>query len=199
MNLRRHIGWNGLTAIAAVAALILSQFPPVAQMIKGTDIRITAPDSIQVWHYLGNVTVTLFLDVHNVRGDSVNIAKIDSVILERDSGQITELPIRTYLNQNGATLHIGTISLNPDQRWTNYVYCNRPFPRAELERANELNQNILVNVIENQEKQEKLPPEKRVSWVPIEESLYQQSLKFFNDKITFKNEGNYRLFLRLVF
>src|SRR5688572_8765093 len=116
MNLKNPSFWNVLSVIVALLALVLTQFPPIGQMTKGTDVRIATPESIRIWHELGNVGFTIPIDVYNAGGYTVNISRIECAILERDSGKVTQFLGRSYYNtQADLDLSMGTITLSPDQ------------------------------------------------------------------------------------
>jgi archaellin len=194
--LRNPILWSALSVIVSITALVLTQFPPIRQMAKGTDVRISTPQEIYIWHDLGNLGVTFFLDIYNAGGYTINMSKVECAILEKDTGKIFTLPVRTYSTENTDNLSLGTITLNPDQHWTNEVSGFNYFTRSELEQVNDLKTRIRTDVIE---KQDKLPgAERSYTWITIDNKLYQEAVDFFNKKFELVNEGNYQFFIKVV-
>jgi hypothetical protein len=188
--------WTGLGVVIAVVAMALSQLPPISQMMKGTDIRISTPEEISLGHNLGNISVGVFLDIYNAGGYGVNISKIECSILEKDTGKTITFPARTYDNENARSLSLGTITLSPDQHWTNTVYCYSYLPRAEQEQVNDLRSRIYDDVMG---KREKLPTNVQMqTWIQLDEKLYQEVTAVFDKKFPLTNEGNYQFFIKAI-
>jgi hypothetical protein len=195
MNRKNPNLWSALSVIVAIIALILTQMPPIIQITKGTDIKISMQEQIDLSHDLGNIEVGVFLDIYNAGGYSVNISKIECAILENDTGKVYTFPVRVYrVGDNDFSL--GTITLYPDQHWTHYVNCYDFFTRSELEEVNDLKTRIKTDVVE---KHDLLPYDERINtWVKIDDKLYQEAVDFFNKKYELTNEGNYQFFIKAV-
>lgn len=188
--------WSALSVSVAIVALILTQLPTIRQMTRGTDIRINTPQEISIWHDMGNINVGVFLDIHNVGGYTVNISSVECAILEKDTGKVFRIPVRTYSSERASNLSLGTITLSADQHWTNYVQCSDFFPRAELEQVTDLKAKINTDLID---KRDKLSNQDKASvWIPIDDALYQKVVRFFDKKFGLTNEGNYQFFIKAV-
>jgi hypothetical protein len=192
-KLPRPDPWNAITSIVAVVAFCFSVFPYIGQWWRGTDIRITRPQSITLWHDLGNINVGFFLDIYNAGGFQTQIGKVDLTILETGSGKIRTLPVRSYLTENASNVFLGTISLNPDQQWKSYVTCYEFFPRSELEQVNDLKQRIGADLLDR--RSTLTSQEAASTWIKIDPELHRQAVEFFNKTFSFTNEGKYQLFL----
>jgi len=105
----------------AVLALILSQLPPLRDLLRGTKIRLNTKEQFTLDTFLGRLEVIIFLDIHNTGGKAVSISKIYCVI-QRDKEHVWNLPARTYLTNEGEIL-IGGIPLKPGEHWSQSVRC----------------------------------------------------------------------------
>ena len=207
VNVKNPNFWSALSVLVATIALILTQFPPIPQVIRGTSVKITVSETIDLWHDLGNIGLSAFLDIQNDGGKTVNIDRIECVILEKDTGNIFTFPVRTYqggqldsslgaISLRSVNFSLGTITLEPDQHWSAYVNCYDFFTRSELEQVNNIKIQIQSDVAE---KLDQLPADEReTAWVEIDDQLYQEAVDFFNKKFELTNEGNYQLFIRAV-
>ena len=196
MNFKNPNLWIAVSGIVATIALVLSQFPPIRQMIRGTDVRVSTPEEIYLWHDLGKIGVSVSLDIYNAGGYSVNISKVECAILENDTGKVFNLPARTYRTENGYSLSLGTITLSPDQHWTHDVACFNSFTRAELEQVNDLKSRIRADIVD---KQDKLPAQDRdYTWIVLDNKLYQEAVNFFKQKFELTHEGSYRFFIKVT-
>src|SRR5262245_10091606 len=95
MNLRNPAVWS---AIIAAIAVVLSQLPPVREMVKRRRIRIIMPEQFMLYHFLGNIQMNLFLVIQNTGGKAVSIAKIDCIITDGSSSR-WDLPAHSYYSR----------------------------------------------------------------------------------------------------
>lgn len=70
------------TAATAVTALIVSLWLKLRAFVSSPSINITLPGSFSLQHYLGNITLTIFLDLRNDGPKSVDVSKIDCYIVK---------------------------------------------------------------------------------------------------------------------
>ena len=126
--------------VVAVIALILSQLPPIRDLLKGTKLRLAVPERFTLWHFLGNINITIPLLIQNIGGGSVNIARIDCVIRDADGTHVWDLPAQNfyYPIRPDQGFLAGPILLKPNEQWSGNVHCFRTWSEADEESANEV-------------------------------------------------------------
>ena len=123
MNILEVFDWK---AIVALLALILSQLPPVRQMIKGKKLRMSVADIAQFTHYFGNTNMSLWIDLENVGAKTITIRRINC-FLRRQEQTIQTLTARTYWvteslsHDKPLELPFPEIALKPGERWSGYL------------------------------------------------------------------------------
>lgn len=115
------------SAFTAALALILSQFPPVKQMIKGKRLRFVVANTISLTHTYGNTNMSIWLDIENVGGRTITIGKIACLIF-REQVKVQTLTAKTYWlteslsRDKPVELPITEIALKPGDRWSGYLH-----------------------------------------------------------------------------
>ena len=120
-----YLNWSFWAVFVAFIAVILSQVPPIKQLIKKAKLDLEAYSKISITHKLGNPNLQLHLILTNSGGRDVRVQDI-SILLSRDNKEVDNLPALNYLqNQNDKnTLLFTTFSLSPNQEWahiTNFL------------------------------------------------------------------------------
>lgn len=82
--------------IVAAAALVLSQFPPVREMLRGIELAMTLPQQMSLWHFLGNLQLILPIDIDNIGSRRVSITSLIATIIDAQ-GKEWVLPAQTYI------------------------------------------------------------------------------------------------------
>lgn len=185
------------TAIVAVLALILSQLPPVRELIKGVKVKITVPELVMLYHFMGNIQTNLFLDIHNVGGRTICIAKIECGI-KNSSGSWWKLPAQTYYSREPPSQHgqpppellMGLISLKSGERWSETVRCFRLWTETEEEKVNDIIAKIRSNIIEKIQQQ--IIPSQQLA--EANEDFVKEAKDFFEKKFDL-HKGNYQFFI----
>jgi hypothetical protein len=142
MDLSKPEVWSTLIALFAV---ILSQLPPIWDMLKGVRVRLVVPESFWLWHYLGNLQLGGFLDIRNDGGRAVIISKLDFIIVD-SSGKRWNLPAQTYLSRQPSPMPdqptpeflLSWISLKPGEHWGETIHCFRQWSESEEEETNQV-------------------------------------------------------------
>ncbi|MGD0036287.1 MAG: hypothetical protein ABSC53_03220 [Bacteroidota bacterium] len=120
MNIFEAIDWK---AIVAILALVLSQLPPIKQMIKGKKLRMAMPAVAQFTHVFGNTNLSIWLDFDNVGGKTVTVRRIEA-ILRKINGPKQKVIAKSYwitesLSHDKPTaLFLGEIALKPGEKWS---------------------------------------------------------------------------------
>jgi hypothetical protein len=113
------------SALIALTALALSQLPPVHEWLKPGRLRIVVPDLVQVYHYLGNISVQMFLALHNTGGRNLTVQKMECILASEDQDLQRRLQAQTYLavaaGSSQTEMVIGWILLKPEEHWSQTV------------------------------------------------------------------------------
>ena len=190
------------SVVVALLALVLSQLPPIRELLKATKVNMTIPEQFQLYHYLGNPQINLFLDIHNLGGRKVDVSKVDCIIKDKDSEFTWRSPVRTYYSRQNITpgqqvqeLFVGTISLKSGDQWCETVHCYQNWNRAEEERVNMIVTRIRGDI--NEKSTKRGLQQQTVGLIEAEESLVNEAKSFFHSKWKM-GEGNYQLFISLI-
>lgn len=114
-------------AIIALLALVLSQLPPIRQMIKGKKLRMSVADIAQFTHIFGNTNMSLWIDLENIGAKTITISRINC-LLRRQEQTIQTLTARTYWvteslsREKPLELPLPEIALKPGERWSGYLH-----------------------------------------------------------------------------
>src|SRR5690606_18603404 len=117
-----YIDWAFWAVIVALAAVVLSQLPPVHIWFKRAKLDVELYSKIGITHKVGNPNLQLHLIINNIGGRKARIKDI-SVSIARDGSSLVELPAQNYLqNQNDKnTLLFTTFSLQPGEEWAHII------------------------------------------------------------------------------
>jgi hypothetical protein len=127
MNFFEVINKINWSALLATIALILSQLPPIKQLIKGKRLRMVIADIAQFSHVFGNTNLSLWIDLENVGAKMITVDRIKCYLTRRD-GPTQILNARTYWMTESLTrekqleLPFALISLKPGDKWSGYVH-----------------------------------------------------------------------------
>lgn len=80
-----YLDWTFWTAVVALLALVLSQFPPLYVLFRPAQLEVEAFERIHVSHNLGEPNATLHLLITNSGGREVQIKSI-SLSFHPDGG-----------------------------------------------------------------------------------------------------------------
>ncbi len=184
-----------LGTIIALVALILSQLPPLKNLLRGAHLRITVPDAFALTHVLGNLNIAIFLDIYNDGGKDVTIAKVDC-LMTNSEGLRLDLPARTYFSreppppgQAMQELMLGWISLKPGEHWAETVRFFKLWSEEEEERYSEIVSKIRSNIFSKAPAQ--WPAQ---GFVEADAGIVMEARAFFEKKFPL-NKGNYQLFI----
>ena len=142
-----YLDWTFWTAVAAVLALVLSQFPPVRVLLRQTRLSMQPYDRLNVTHWLGNPNVNLHVQLLNTGGRQV---RVRSLILELspDEGAKFSLPAQTYSRADGApgSFLFTPFNLEPDKEWANFVGFFAPFSMNDERTSKQLIKELKADI-----------------------------------------------------
>lgn len=175
-------GWPAIaTAIAAFAALLLSQLPPIRFLIRGRRVQIVMAESVMITHYLGNVNVVAFLSIVNTGGIAVALADLRCRLVGPDGAQ-RDLPAQTSISrelpmqqgQASPEFPLGWVTLKPSEQWSQTVRFYEPWSDSDARETSDIVQAIRENITT------KLPPEPTPGYLAEADTpLVDRACRFF--------------------
>jgi len=189
------------STIIAVFALILSQLPPVRELIKPRELRIFVPEVLFLSHYMGNLQLWVFLALYNTGGRSLTVQKIECVIVGED-GSPWRLPAQTYTptlaqtapGQSAPELLMGWISLKPDENWAQTLHFYKVWTIKEEEDVTEISANIRTDINVKSKARAKANLSFDNSPIETDPELVKKAKDFFDRKFTL-TKGSYTLLI----
>lgn len=141
-----YLDWSFWAVVVAAIAILLSQLPPVHQLLKKPMIDFELYSKIIITHKVGNPNLQLHLLISNIGGRKVRIKNIDASI-ERDGIRIVILPAQNYLqNPNDqSTVLFTSFSLNPGEDWGHIINLLNFFGREDEKQYRELEAKMLAD------------------------------------------------------
>lgn len=189
------------TAVIAVLALILSQLPPVREMLRGTRLSIIVPEYMVLTHSLGNINLTTSVTLHNTGGRGVTVAGLDCGLLA-DDGRRWHIPAQTYIDrdsqplvgQQRVQLFMEWIPLEPKEFWSETVVFFKPWSVEEEGKAQDITGRMRSDI---SEKLSQRLPEKANVPVEADTELVNQAKEAFQKRFDL-TIGNYKLLLAAI-
>ena len=182
------------SAIIALLALILSQLPPVHQLLRRRALHIVIPEYLSLYHFLGNLNLLGFVALHNTGGKTLTVAKIDCIMTSDNSvWHLPGLMYQSHQSQGGGQQNMEFFVewsvLKPDEHWSETVHFFKPWTVQEEEDATEIIGRIRNNIYAKLAQQ---PSEAPKILVEADEDLVREAKEFFQKRFQLA-KGNYRL------
>lgn len=90
-----YLDWKFWNAVAACAALILSQLPPIRLWFKPKRIEVEVHSRIQINHWVGNPSINMFVSLRNTGGRPLRIKGV-KLSVHRDGTTVAELGAQSF-------------------------------------------------------------------------------------------------------
>jgi len=97
-----YLNWEFWTAIVAAMALVLSQIPPIYQLLRRAKLTMEIYPRIAIGHKIGYPNVQLGIVLSNSGGRQVRIKKI-TIMFSRDGTEVVTLPAQLYSPESEPT------------------------------------------------------------------------------------------------
>lgn len=126
-----YIDWQFWASVAAFAALVLSQLPPVRLWFRPRRVEVEIHSRLQVTHKVGNPNVGMYVSIRNTGGRELRIKSM-SVGMTRDGTPLGYLPAQNYFetaSSQAPSLFV-PFSLKVGETWAHGTNFLRPFDRA---------------------------------------------------------------------
>jgi hypothetical protein len=157
-----YLDWTFWTAAVAVAALVLSQLPPVRVLLRRTSLRMQPYDRLNVTHYLGNPIINLHVQILNAGGRTVRVQSLSLEITPEDGSTFT-LPAQSFSRADGTpgSFLFTPFSLVPDKEWANFVGFFAPFSMNDERLSKALTKELRTDINRTLDTRSKVSPEKK--------------------------------------
>ncbi len=194
--------WSTVTAIVstfvALLAVILSQVPPVRELIKARRLRIVVPETIYLYHWMGNLQIAAFLTLHNVGGRDITVQKVECVLTHEEGLPKYRLPAQTYWprsqSASGQELFIGWVPLKPAEHWAETVHFYKSWSVQDEEDSNAIGALIRNDI---NAKLALAKPDSPNNVVVADDRLAKDAKDFFEKRFTLA-KGSYRLLIAAI-
>lgn len=191
-----YLNWSFWAAVVAAIAVLLSQVPPIKELIKKAKLDLEVYSKIYISHKMGNPNLQLHLILSNVGGRNVRVKDI-TVSISRDEKYLAKLPAQNYLqNQNDqSTLLFTTFSLEPNQEWAHIINLLNFFNRDDEKEYQNIEGAMLVDYRENKKNLDVDADKGHMIEHP--QNLVDKAFVFYNSKQIWKS-GEYLMTVNVV-
>jgi hypothetical protein len=117
-----YLDWAFWAVVTSVVALILSQLPPVHQLIRKKKLTVEMHSRIQITHKVGNPNAGVLMSIRNTGGRKLRFHRI-SLDLTRDDGLNVALNGQACFeiqNSDNPTAFV-PVTMSPGETWTQTV------------------------------------------------------------------------------
>jgi len=193
--LRDAAFWSTLIALLA---LVLSQLPPVREILKPRELRIVVPEALFLYHFMGNLQMSAFLTLNNVGGRGITVQKIECVLIHEEGSPRYRLPAQTYWPRaqsgSGQELFIGWVPLKPEEHWAETVHFYKFWSVQDEEDSAAIISRIRNDIYA---KRALLEPGLVNKPVDADEKLVKEAKDFFEKRFTLA-KGNYKVLIAAI-
>jgi hypothetical protein len=180
------------SVLIAIAALVLSQIPPVSQLLKGRRVRMMLARQFSVWHVMGRVHVDIVVGIRNVAGRDIFISRIDCFVVD-DQGRGRSLAVPTYLQaasgSDASEFVLNGLLLAPGDYWSHILRCSEELTDREQDELEEIRRRFDAAGISD------FAPQNEGATLPeADAALLDQAVGYFNRHFWLLS-GHYRLLI----
>lgn len=148
MNLLNN--WAFWAVVVATISVLLSQMPPIHQILKGAKLDLEIHNRISITHKIGNPNLQIYLLLSNVGGKRVKVIGINAVISRNESHKIV-LPAQNFypkkIDQDAVIFT--RFNLDPKEEWEHTTiflkYFDRDEEKAYLKMENDLRADYKIH------------------------------------------------------
>jgi hypothetical protein len=161
-----YLNWTFWAVVIATLAMILSQLPPLYNMLRRTKLELELFSRILINHKVGNPNIHTNVVLSNNGGKSIKV-KAASIVLRRDGKDIANLiPLGYLRNPADAASNVlfTPFRIKSGDDWSYPVQFYRAISREEEKRLRTAQTNLIENisnkrsVVENKEKNVEADP-----------------------------------------
>lgn len=188
MQVPLYLDWTFWAVVVAALALVLSQLPPIYQLVRRAKLGIEIYTRAHLTHKIGNPNVQLHIILSNAGGRSVPVRGV-ALAIRRDGKDIAVLPAQNYLQDPNSerTVLFTRFSLKPREEWAYIVNFLNYFSRTDEKkyRAAEL-------ALKNDIMSKRQLAENKDTLVEADHAYVEPLIAMFNDKFIWQ-PGEYQI------
>ncbi len=142
-----YLNWEFWTALAAIAAIVLSQIPPVYQLIRKAKLTMEVYSRAAVGHYVGIPNVQVVIVLSNIGGHEVKVRRILMTVCREDT-VVATLPAQLYCPETDPSkqLLFAGFKLKPDDERSHNFFFYLDLPRAQERELKEKTQILMTDI-----------------------------------------------------
>lgn len=189
-----YLDWQFWSAIVALVALALTQFPPIRLWFRRSRLDIEVQSRVKITHKVGNPNLGMYVSIQNPGGRELRVRKV-SVAVTRDGRPIGSYPAVSYFegpNSNFPALFVPFV-IRPNEMWAHNTIFLQFFDRS-TEKLYRENQSALRKDI-GRKFDERAQDNKEL--VVGDDRIVNQLLSLF-DRLFIWLPGEYGLDLKVV-
>lgn len=188
-----YLDWTFWAVVIAAIAVILSQLPPLYNLIKRAKLDLELFSRFHITHKVGNPNVQLHMILTNLGGRSVRIKGV-SLTIKRDGEDLAVLPAQTYYQNQGdtGTVLFTSFELKSKEEWAHTVTFLNYFDRPDEKRYRNSESLIKKNIAE---KRQLLKNKDRI--IKADSKYVKEFIKMFDDKFIWY-PGEYELHISVT-
>jgi hypothetical protein len=117
-----YLDWTFWAAVWALAAIILSQLPPIHLLLRPKRLEVEVHSRIGITHKVGNPNASIVVSVRNTGGRELRIRGL-RLDIARDGKPLLTLPAQNYfeLPSSQSSVLFVPFSLKPGETWAHSV------------------------------------------------------------------------------
>lgn len=142
-----YLDWQFWSAIVALLALALSQFPPVYLWFRPRRLEVEVHSRLQITHKVGNPNIGMFVSVRNTGGRELRICSM-SICVTRDGTPLGTFPAQNHFEtpSSQALVLFVPFSLKPGDTWAHGTNFLQLFDRATEKIYRESESALLADI-----------------------------------------------------
>jgi hypothetical protein len=139
--------WEFWTVMLALAALILSQLPPIWQLVRRGKLNLEAHDRVHIAHTLGHPNTQMHVIAINEGGRAVRVRRI-TLTVQRGQEPPFTLSGRSYFQNAGDTSPIlfTPFTVGPKHEWAHIVLFSPNMPWQEEQQLRQVQSAVRGNI-----------------------------------------------------
>lgn len=133
-----YLNWEFWTAVVAALALVLSQLPPIHQLVRRAKLTMEVYPRAAIGHRVGYPNMQLGIVLSNTGGRNAKVRKIIATIL-REGTSTAVLPAQLYSPESEPTkqLLFPGFTIRPSEERTHIFHFYMDLPRNQERELNE--------------------------------------------------------------
>ncbi|PSV62465.1 hypothetical protein C9J48_10905 [Photobacterium profundum] len=174
------------SVVIAALAVVLSQFPPIYQLIRRGKLELDVYEKAHITHSLGNPNLQFHLILNNVGGRAVTVKSIEAEVkLESEPTNIIKAQNFIKSNESNGQVLLTKFKLKSGEEWAHLTNFFNDFAKSEEKKSK------LFSKRARDELTEKFKVKNSTQeMVELEEDLVNEIQSFFDDKFIWQH-GEY--------